>query len=52
MRVADGVHEYVVAPLAVNSMLSPWQIVGPDGDTETVGLEFTVITTPVVEVQP
>ena len=47
-----GLQEYVVAPLAVNDVLLPLQIVAVVGDTVTVGFGFTVIATVAVLVHP
>ena len=47
-----GLQEYVVAPLAVNDVLLPVQIVAVVGETVTVGFGFTVTVTVTVFVQP
>lgn len=45
LRVAEGVHVYVVAPDAVIFTLPPGQIVGVNGATLIVGVVFTVTVT-------
>ena len=47
-----GLHVYVVAPLAVNDVLLPLQIIGADGVTVTVGVVLTVIVAVAVFVHP
>jgi len=48
-----GLHEYVVAPLAVRlTGLPPEHIVAEGGVTVTVGVGLTVITTDCVSLQP
>jgi hypothetical protein len=41
----EGLHVYVVAPLAVSIVLPPVQIVAEDGVTTTTGTGFTVAVT-------
>ena len=43
LRPVAGLHVYDIAPLAVITTLSPVQIVGEAGVTETVGVGETVI---------
>jgi len=52
LNVALGLHTYVLAPLAVNGLLLPEQIVGKEVDAFTVGLAFIATDTVSVFVQP
>ena len=47
-----GDQVYVFAPLAVNVVLEPTHIVGDEGETLSVGNEFTVTVTVFVFTQP
>jgi hypothetical protein len=49
--LVPSVHEYVVAPVAVNEELSPGHIVDGVAETLTVGVGFTVTVTVAVDVQ-
>lgn len=51
LNVAGGAQVYVIAPLAVNTTLSPEQILGAGGITVILGVGFTVTTTIAVVTQ-
>jgi hypothetical protein len=52
LKPVAGDQLYVVAPLAVNTVLLPEQMVADEGDTLTVGEELTVTVTVVVPIHP